>query len=533
MVSKTGLLFVDFNVAWEATSRRPSLTQADSLTPPPDVAPKVSGDVTMGLAAADLPEPTGGSSGLAQQDYGVDDDDPPCALFTWDGAEGEEEEDAAMLQDKRDSPTASGSPWILQLAVRGSSGGGGRGREGGSSGSEGGGGAQLVVVPSCKRTEVVGGHGCDTSLVSFMSVTAAVWLDDSPSALQSGALSGGGRMLLSSTSGTFFHLVVIPLGAASTGGPQAEGGRGAAGGHPSAPRLPFLLEVEEVSHSSPPHPLGYMLPLPLGPGGAVLCLEAANREVLLLQLIRPEQCTPHSPERAERRALPGLERGALPDPDQGALPSLERGAVPGPDQGAAPPRLELLWRLPQLGPVRHLAVGDLIGEGRPQLYAVSTDQAAPDSHRNHPSGQQQGGGQCSLTSLSASLPTSTLLAYVPPPGGSAGPAPSRALPLATSPADRHHSLLLLSYPVGSRVLQLLPPPLTATGCDRGQQQSPQGSSGGCDGPHQQQPSVSGGCMGLERVRDVSEELGLDVGEPTLACGLILEGYIAQVRGQIV
>ena len=516
MISKTGLLFVDFNVAGEATSRRPSLTQADSSVPPPDVVPEVRGDVAMGLTEADLPGPSGGASGLAQQDDGDDDEDPPCAQLTWDGAEGEEVEDVTMLHDSRDAPAAAGSPWILQLAIRGSSGGGGRGREAGSGGSGGGGDTQLVVVPSCKRTEVAGGRGCDTSLVSFVSVTAAAWLD-SPSALHGRAMSGGGGMLLSCTSGSVFHLAITPLEAASTEGPHAEEGRRATGGHPSTPRLPFLVEAKEVRALPPLHPLGYMLPLPLGLGGAVLCVEAANREVLLLQLIRQEQCTPHSPE---RWALPSLERGTLPGPEQGAA------------QGAASPRLELLWRLPQLGPVRDLTVGDLTGEGRSQLYAVTTDQAAPDSHHNHTSSHQQGGGQSFLTSLSASLPASTLLAYVPPPGG-AGPAPSRALPLATSPADRHHSLLLLSYPVGSRVLQLLPPPLTATGCDRGQQQSPQGSSGGCDGPHQQQPSVSGGCMGLERVRDVSEELGLDVGEPTLACGLILEGYIAQVRGQIV
>ena len=64
------------------------------------------------------------------------------------------------------------------------------------------------------------------------------------------------------------------------------------------------------------------------------------------------------------------------------------------------------------------------------------------------------------------------------------------------------------------MLQLLPPSLTRTHCNEGRQQ--------------QQPGSGGGCVGLERVRDVSEELGLDVGEPTLACGLILEGYIAQV-----
>ena len=526
MISKTGLLFVDFNVAGEAMSRRPSLTQPDSAMPPPEVATGVSGDVAMGLTVADLPGPSGGASGLAQQDDGDNDEDPPCAQLTWDGAEGEEEEDAAMMHDSRDAPAAAGSPWILQLAIRGGSGGEGCGREDGSSGSGGGGGAQLVVVPSCKRTEV--GRGCYTGLVSFVSVTAAVWLD-SPSALHEGAMSGGGGMLLSCTSGSVFHLAVTPLGAASSGGLQQaewgrgaaaghpsanEEGRGAAGGQPSAARLSFLLEVKEVSHSSHLHPLGYMLPLPLGRGGAVLCLEAANREVLFLQLIRPEQCTPHGPER-------------------GASPGLERGALPGPKEGAAPHRLELLWRLPQLGPVRELTVGDLTGEGRPQLYTVTADQAAPDSYHNHPSRQQQGGDRYSLTSLSASLPTSTLLAYVPPPGGS-GPAPSRALPLATSPADRHHSLLLLSYPVGSRVLQLLPPPLTSTQCNGGQQpQQQQGSSGGCDGGQPPQQGSGGGCVGLERVRDVSEELGLDVGDPTLACGLILEGYIAQVRGQIV
>jgi len=103
-----------------------------------------------------------------------------------------------------------------------------------------------------------------------------------------------------------------------------------------------------------------------------------------------------------------------------------------------------------------------------------------------------------LLRVSFSSSPVTLLTYHPPPDGLVHPAPSQILPLSTSLSHQHHSLLLLSYLSGTRLL-LVEPDQTADGQ-------------------------------LVDMLDVSEELPLEVWEPTLACALISEGTLAQVRG---
>lgn len=387
-------------------------------------------------------------------------------------------------------------------------------------------------------------------------------------------------MLLCCTSdGRWCCLVLGPPSEASADPPGAEAASslGQLGLH--------VFSGEQQGCAALPGPAKLLLPLS---SGRVLALEQQGDVLSLLPWL----------------PAPPLLPTPLPSP---AAPSTRQATCQEHEGRAsallAPRQWGLLRvsRLACVGPVQDMAVADLLGQGRPQLYMVASAPAAGAAAGTSGSGRTSGTGLAGdeaaaleqgcrgdvvkarpdgrLSVLSSSGAVSTVALW---PGG-AYPAPTRAIPLASSTSDRHHSLLLLSYLAGTRVLLLLPaaspsahashlghatglgsagtslPPRQASHAAPAAGPStsashpspsrsavePSGASGGAR--HRgAQASSSGQAHGqppsrrqlhqqqqqhqqLGCLRDVTEQLGLDDVEATLACGLVREGCLAQVR----
>ena len=164
-----------------------------------------------------------------------------------------------------------------------------------------------------------------------------------------------------------------------------------------------------------------------------------------------------------------------------ALTLLSASACPSPHSLV----FQCLDQIPQLGHILDLTLGHLNADCRPQVYMATTSGGAD-------------GMEMRLKRVSFSLTPSNVLTYHNPPDGLVHPTPSHATPLSISFEHNHHSLLLLSYLSGTRLLRIEP-----------------------------DTTVDGQMLGM---RDISEELPFEVSEPTLACGLISDGVLAQVNG---
>ncbi len=212
---------------------------------------------------------------------------------------------------------------------------------------------------------------------------------------------------------------------------------------------------------------------------------------------------------------------------------------PAASDGRARGCVSVASRLVQLGPLVDIAASSAGDPRHQQGLRLHLVTAA--------AGEGPEGSAC-LSQVSTCCATTTLALYRPPPGAAddvgGGPtatfcAPSRAFPLPASCSHAHHSLLLLSFLTGTRVLLLQPaqprrqrssepeiplaheqnqaPPskLRRAGSSRA------ADSGGGGGGDEAGTQLGG-------MQDVTDELRLEAGETTLACGLIAEGCVAQV-----
>ena len=337
-------------------------------------------------------------------------------------------------------------------------------------------------------------------------------------------------MFLSSRVG---HLVALQVMSSNEGSlTRGSGGGGERRGDRAWPdlRLPFDCQIEPVlsvrgaGHSEMEGSFRIMRALPGGripsssPTLPLVCVEKVSGDLVTLMLGHPSDLSPKNEEGGNGQVL-------LAD----AL-SLR---LWGP-----------LCRIPCQSSTDGMVAADLDGQGRPggSLYTLVTMPRAlllSSTCAGHRGCETEAGMGMELRRLSLSHPVTPILCFGSSSDKGRAVGPSRAFPIPVSPNHRHHSLVLLSFLTGSRCCLLMPPhpPLSPPPRERQllslgeNSEGPSGTAaatcgGWRDGEGDAPSELTGDC--LSGLKDVSQELEIETSESTLACGLVMAGFLAQV-----